>query len=672
MTVKTYLYTGLQIVLGAVLMCLSLVAGVLASAHMALRWPFYLLGLVSAAVPPLLSIANHVLLRKARDRIDETTVRDIDRFLTLHREKDYAPLLFRHLECTHRLTVGLVGLLSLSGLVLAFCGGLLFPTGVGSSLTSIYAAIVVACACLRLPKPLPPVEEGDMVCPEDYPRLYALARQAQTANHGHRRILLTFSFDDNVGIMVHGDTAYLTLGVTLLAVLTEEELYAVLLHEFAHASAITPEYTREKHYAIRREMELENPITVWSTLLFFRYWDAKYMLLRELHSFSATLSEEYAADRAMLLSETPQAAGSALLKIAFSQFDQWEIQDGSDSFYRPETMPTDSVHREIRRFCQSLDCNAQRWTDMAQRQIQGRSDTHPTLRNRLDAMGLGPAQLVPGTRSAAYEQEVSQAVDRLEAMVIRDMGPGYAQQRQVYYAEPLARVERWAQAGRPLIAEQYPDLLGDLYSLCRFGEMEELCDRAMESLPLMSSHDAWFWKGYLLLHRFDPAGLDALYEAIGANKNHLEDGLEAIGDFCLMTGRQQELEEYRARALELAQEDHDEYSHVNCLEKGDRLSAEHLPPELEQAVLQFLNQVDGGAIQQVYLVHKQITEDFFTSAMVVQFRKETSDAQAADILHQIFRYLDTSTDWQFSLFSEEEVKKVHVESVPGSRFYPRT
>ena len=40
-------------------------------------------------------------------------------------------------------------------------------------------------------------------------------------------------------------------------------------------------------------------------------------------------------------------------------------------------------------------------------------------------------------------------------------------------------------------------------------------------------------------------------------------------------------------------------------------------------------------------------------------------------MEKIFSYLDTTTDWQYSLFLYEEVKKAAVERIEGSLVYSK-
>ena len=70
-------------------------------------------------------------------------------------------------------------------------------------------------------------------------------------------------------------------------------------------------------------------------------------------------------------------------------------------------------------------------------------------------------------------------------------------------------------------------------------------------------------------------------------------------------------------------------------------------------------------------MRKTITDSFFTSAFVIRFRSDTDQEVQEQVMHRIFRYLDTCSDWQFSLFDYRNVPKGLVERVPDSCVYQR-
>ena len=151
----------------------------------------------------------------------------------------------------------------------------------------------------------------------------------------------------------------------------------------------------------------------------------------------------------------------------------------------------------------------------------------------------------------------------------------------------------------------------------------------------------------------------------------MNEALDEIGKFCCITGNQVELERYRERAVELLQKEKDEHSQINMLRRGDRLSAEHLPDGALEDVLAYIRTIDNGEIRRIYLVRKTVTETYFTSAFVVRFTEDSDPDAQRSILHKIFLYLDTVSDWQYSLFDYREVEKVRIEDVPGSLVYEK-
>ena len=89
-------------------------------------------------------------------------------------------------------------------------------------------------------------------------------------------------------------------------------------------------------------------------------------------------------------------------------------------------------------------------------------------------------------------------------------------------------------------------------------------------------------------------------------------------------------------------------------------------------IISFILSLNKDVIQNVYLVRKNINENFFTSAFIIRFTEQAGD-QRGEIMHKIFCYLDAyPEDWQFSLFDYDDVKKVNVEKIEGSVVYRKS
>ena len=88
-------------------------------------------------------------------------------------------------------------------------------------------------------------------------------------------------------------------------------------------------------------------------------------------------------------------------------------------------------------------------------------------------------------------------------------------------------------------------------------------------------------------------------------------------------------------------------------------------------ILSYITSEHSDYIEKIYLVRKTVTDDYFTSAFVIKMTPDTNDDTKYEILHKAFNYLDTCSDWQFSLFDYEEVKNVRIEDIDGSCVYSK-
>ena len=661
---KILLWSCAGLITAAVLM-----AGLLSRSYLPRSRTLQILLLVFAGLPVAMIVFNQLLPHIESRKLDAATAPEMQDVLPAHREENRAPELFRDLRRIRRWAGAFTVMLALSALGLAFTAGLVCRRTFWLVPAFLLAYVCLICAMARIRMKIPKqIIQQSCVDRKDYPILYAMAEKARDALGCTGEIQIDLSSECNAGLAVSDGTNYLALGVTLLSVLNEEEVAAVLLHEFGHAAASTEAIEKQSQYSLWLNSSASGPIMDFLMLAFFGFFDVKYTMNYRLYEYAVSLRQEFSADQAMIRCGDPAAAGSALLKLAYFDYYHWEnIRE--PNLYAAQAMTRTSLRSSIAAFRKAVSQRSQAWNRMAAQEIQSRSASHPTLKARLEAMGIPEIAEAPGHCSEAYRSEVDKALNYVDDYIYHAMEPDFAQRRQIFYLEPLEEVRKWEADGKPLEPGTFTDLLLALRALGRYEDMEALCDRAIAELPLYSSHDAWYLKGTLLLHRYDPRGIDCLYKSMEANSNHIEEGLEVIGRFCCLTGRQEELELYRKKALELAQKDMDAYSHMGVLEKTDRLSAEQLPEALMASLMDFLRQAEPGLLDRVYLVHKQITDDFFTSVVVLRFRKDADPIKREDLTHSAFRFLDNTTDWQFCLFDYEEVRHVHVEKIPGSCIY---
>ncbi len=666
------LVLAFTLALGA--MTVGIVLGKESSAHLQ-NLSGWLLG-ISIAVAAAALLANIVLEKWYVGRFTNRQVSQVYQFIYSHREqaertaKQKLSLLKRWRVFTGAYSV----LLGVLGLCIALCGGILLDSG--SAVPLCFAAsILIMCAFSRIHFRVSQNvfdEDKSYVSEQQYPHLYALAKKAARTIGCGGSIRIAFLTGCNAGIAKIGQTYSVQLGAILLCSLSEEEMYCVLLHEFAHMAADNSEEMKAGNYHSWIYGGKTPHFLSGITKLFFSFFDGFYALQFSLYAYAAAIGTESAADQAMLLSNDPAAVASALLKLKYYELFTWEkgTQD-EPCMYEPEMPDQQFLTRELERFRQAMEQKSGKWQQLIDAEIQSRSASHPTLKLRLEALGIREPRLLAAPADCDYAKECEKARDYVAELICGELSQDYDARRKALYLEPKTQVEAWEAAGKPLVAEEYGDLVWALRQLGRNTEAIELCERAIGELPVAASCNGYFIRGCHRLHSYDERGIGDIYFAIENNSNYLEEGIDAIGTFCCLTGNQTELDIYRQKALELAQKQKDEYSQTGFLTKKDRLSEESLPNGMLDDILEYIRSVDEGQIEKIYLVRKTITEDFFTSVFVIRFDLAAEQETCEQIMHKIFRYLDTCSDWQFSLFDYQEVMSVPVYEVKNSCVYSK-
>ena len=633
---------------------------------------------VASILPIFLFLGNFILARRYSAKLRGAKVAEVNRYMIQHRadaEKN-APLLLRKLQKMRRSAVIYAVIVWILGACQALLGGMLYNVSGNVSLYigAFISGTVFYVVYSRIPKDEPLVLDDDtnVLRRDEYPIIYDVVSRAAQTLGCQGEITVIISFDCNAMIVREKDKYYLQLGAILLNILSEEELYCICLHEFSHCSDRNGDKSYEAQYNawLNSDKGLSPVMSFFSNV--FIFFDVRYAFNYLMYKYTVSVVEETKADLDMAKHGTPEIAASALLKIDYDNRFRWE--DGGKDFksiYESDTPSSNFLSEYLSRFKGAIAARHGDWNEMLMREILPNNASHPILRMRFETLGIEKIAYVEREASKKYEIEAQRALEAADKILCESHREDYEKERKEFYLDPLARINEWKSNGMPISAESYADIITDLKSIGLNSEAEELCERAIEELDKNSSQHAYFIKGCALLCRYDESGIELIYHAVQTNHNYLEEGLEMIGTFCCITGREKELLEYRERAQVLAQKDIDEYSETCVLSKNDNLVHDDMPSEMLEEILSYIRSVDGGIIRSVYLVRKVVNDNFFTSAFVLQF-DGGSDEVRDDVRHKIFRYLDTyPVDWHFSLFEYSECYNIKFDKIEGSLVYSR-
>lgn len=278
----------------------------------------------------VLSLLLSILLKKRYiDRWNSQKIAQMNQFVYSHREnaERTAEEKLSFLKGWRFFTGAYTVFLGLLGVCIAMCS-CIYCNNVSVSVPLCFVATMLISIPLTRIRFRPHRAEFDenkaYVSREAYPRLYALADRAAKAVGCSGEIRIGLLPDCNAGMAQIGQFYSVALGVTLLSVMSEEEIYCVLLHEFAHVAKQNGSEMKERDYHAWLQGDRASHFLSGITALFVDFFDAVYSLQFGLYSYSAALLVESAADRAMLLDENPAAVASALLKLKFFELFEWE------------------------------------------------------------------------------------------------------------------------------------------------------------------------------------------------------------------------------------------------------------------------------------------------------------------------------------------------------------
>jgi Zn-dependent protease with chaperone function len=406
--------------------------------------------------------------------------------------------------------------------------------------------------------------QGKRVRPEQSPHLFDLLARIRKKLKGppiHQVIV-----DDayNAAIvqlprygLFGGSRNYLVIGLPLMQALSVAQFTAVLAHEYGHLSGAHGHFAAWI-YRVRttweRILEALHARPVWGGGLFLHFFDW-YVPYFAAYSFVLARSNEYQADRAAADVAGARTMADALAQVQvgarFLEERFWRRYfSGAHRSAAPDQLP----HRELpAALAGGLEGpDAEVWLKAAMREQTGVADTHPCLKDRLEALGE-PARVPGKPETTAARVLLGTRHSRLVASLDKAWAKENLRQWGAIHRESQALKERAAEisarakSGESLnAAEMYE--VGQAYERFSSEEKAEGCYRkAIELAP--EHHESHLALGRLLVARRDPKGLAHLDKAIEGGGETALEASEMASRFLRDSGRPREAERYETRTM---------------------------------------------------------------------------------------------------------------------------
>ncbi|HEX8176889.1 MAG TPA: M48 family metalloprotease [Pyrinomonadaceae bacterium] len=434
----------------------------------------------------------------------------------------------------------------------------------------VLVGVAVRSLWVKFPEP-----DGLQLKHEDAPALFDLVKEVETAIQAPPVHLILLTDEFNAGVVQIPRLGffgwyknYLLVGLPLMQALSAEEFRAVLAHEMGHLSGAHSRFTgwiyrvRETWIQIVTRLQAEGR---HGSFIFERFlnWYAPFF---NAYSFVLARRQEYEADaRSVELAGREHAASALInleLKGRFLSEDFWpNFYKTADSQSEP---PADVFTRFVSAMKQELPRDvARKWFLQGLAIQTGYEDTHPSLADRLKAMGY---QVTSANDAESRELLSSTGAGRNAAQFY--LGPvteSFTSSRNRWWYEQVMQV--WRERFRHV--QETQKTLGKLQEKERAGHLttEEqwellrcLADTqgAEATLPRLRglldadpNHvRANFALGQILLDKDDETGVEYIERAMTLDKETILPGCESIYLFLKGRGRDDEAEQYRLRLVE--------------------------------------------------------------------------------------------------------------------------
>ncbi|MCH5147186.1 MAG: hypothetical protein J1F61_04160 [Clostridiales bacterium] len=392
-----------------------------------------------------------------------------------------------------------------------------------------------------------PLGMTDIIRDKDFPLLYAVADRAAKAVGYTGKFHLRKDLEDyGISVTEEYGVVFVYLSPTILSIMTENELYCVLLHEFSHATnSDTKWYASFSSAVAKFDSDGRGLLQKIKSVLFAKVEQTIYETA-DLYRTYSSLEQEQCADEAIKEYGDTQAYINCTAKdCILTRFLAAPNPELYYNIYESETPVTDYYEHKRNLFEKALPTEYDRLEEVILRTLPGKSDSHPTLSMRMKSLGVADFDVF-ARPEGEYLEELNRFVSDCSKIYALDTET-WKENRKTDYIEVKERLEKFE---AKLAAGDTPDKYELWESLTdySFSAPEKalgLADKILKNNP--EDKRALAVKGMILCALDNSDGLAILRKAADkANVFSATTLYKMYGDAVLRSGDEKLLEEFRA------------------------------------------------------------------------------------------------------------------------------
>ncbi|MCH5162521.1 MAG: hypothetical protein J1G38_03430 [Clostridiales bacterium] len=437
----------------------------------------------------------------------------------------------------------------------------------------------------------------------DFPLMHETTERAARAVGFNGKIRI-FLVENNITVNVYRGAAYITIGYKEAALFTSKELYAVMLHEFSHIVHADVNHAKR----INRIERLWDPDNTDAALTFlprlaFLSLIANFLSYNiEIYKTFSSIINEQAADETVRRLDCNGSFADALAKTEMiAKYVKCPVPELDYYFFESETLRNDFATTDYKTYFEYYKKYGEIWRYEFEHELPSKVSTHPTSKMRIQSFGLDLQSCVENATDPdpMYVVEQQRVLEHADAYIYKHSAEHYAEQREQVYIERKAAIESLDSS-----EEKGEDFKGAAREKALWAILGVDDDRAMALADRMiedndRAHAAYFVKGFVYSRLHDDSCVECLKKA-AEKPEYAEQAYTLIGQYALMTGNEQLLEEYRSDIADVMQTAQDK-----MIENEFKKSSPTEPCDLDISVIAELadkiNETVKNAVKKLYV-----------------------------------------------------------------------
>lgn len=473
-----------------------------------------------------------------------------------------------------------------------------------------------------------------------FPLIYSTVCEA-AAKSGCRLKILIYNFGEGASVAVYKHTAIICLNCLYGALLTRNELYNVMLHEFAHI--INEDVYRNRTF-VRAEQRFDdngdNVIITFGRITLLPLVSAVVVFKTNFYNLFASRYHEIEADKALKALGNPQESINALAKTKMIEiFDSVPHRELDYDFFAPEKPTGDYIAQATALFLKQRQVHGEEWQTLIERELPARIDSHPTFRNRMAALECDVYDAFCEETDPAYVAEQHEMIAEADRVINAENTNNYSVMRKSAYLERKKIIDEYFETVKNGGEIADNKLYG--YIQAFFGIDDDIAlELADMATALPNPNVANYYKANILFNRNDDACI-GYFRAVAASTDNMELALAAadrLGMYALKTGNEELLKEYRSTMPEIVQASQDK-GERNRFGKNSCVTECDLSGEVIKGVIDGIDDGILSGITEIYIGAYVDADGAKHYPVAIALKKRSSVKKNYEVLQGVYDYL---------------------------------